>query len=495
MRLIDVKTLELKEFHHGIRPYAILSHTWGGEEVTYHDYLLATGASACPRTNSRIDVIKRKAGFTKIVGACRRAQADGLAYLWCDTNCIDKSSSAELTEAINSMYAWYRDSRVCYAYLADVHTVIPGLLEEFKSSRWFTRGWTLQELLAPQKLIFFTASWTVIENRDQLSGVICEVTRIHVGALRDRNTIPKFSVAQRMSWAANRQTTRHEDIAYCLLGIFGVSMPLLYGEEERAFLRLQQEIIKESDDNSILAWEPYRGDDRDRAWGGVLAPSPINFTSCGSIIRAQETVLRCPYSFTNLGISMKVPIMKTTARDLVLIGLNCDYSLCGRVDKHNIVWLRLRYVGQDVYDRCLLPGSRIYLEGSYSILHHPTEVNLYLTVNHSSLDHLRLSTASISSLRKSLEQSSSGFLVTLSSGRINPELRVFREVYSLPDFCVTSLRTRGMSTTSHELVSAGGYSTILSVAWGCDGSPSQCVHSTFHDVGMGKISSISSNPA
>ncbi|GAP90934.2 putative vegetative incompatibility protein het-e-1 [Rosellinia necatrix] len=246
MRLIDVKTLELKEFFDDTPPYAILSHTWGNEEVTFQQYLLATGPDA-----ERYFHIKRRVGFLKIIGACERALADGLQYLWCDTNCIDKSSSAELTEAINSMYAWYRDSVVCYAYLAD----ISGGSETFAKSRWFKRGWTLQELLAPKKVVFFDAHWMAFGDRDNLSRSICEITRIHIGALQDHTTVPEYSIAQRMSWVADRVTSRQEDIAYSLLGIFDINMPLLYGEGNKAFLRLQQEIIKATDDQSILAWD------------------------------------------------------------------------------------------------------------------------------------------------------------------------------------------------------------------------------------------------
>ncbi|RWA08664.1 hypothetical protein EKO27_g6456 [Xylaria grammica] len=251
MRLIDVKTLELKEFHHDIPPYAILSHTWGHEEVTLQEYLLATG----PDSNKH-HYIKKKQGFLKIFGACKQARSEGLAYLWCDTNCIDKKSSAELSEAINSMYAWYRDSVVCYALLTDVGVNVGGSPGVFEKSRWFTRGWTLQELLGPKKVVFLDGHWKILGDRAHLAQTISKVTRIHIGVLNDRNTVLDYSIAQRMSWAANRETTRLEDVAYCLLGIFDINMPLLYGEGTKAFRRLQEEIIKVSDDQSILVWEP-----------------------------------------------------------------------------------------------------------------------------------------------------------------------------------------------------------------------------------------------
>lgn len=240
MRLINVITLDLEQYYGDQTPqYAIVSHTWDGDnEVTFQEW------------ERRADsAIRRKTGYAKIMEACHRARADGLRYLWCDTNCIDKTSSAELSEAINSMFAWYRDSQVCYAYLADFQKGTG----DFRKSRWYTRGWTLQELLAPNTVIFFDQNWVGIGDKTMLASQISDITKIHKGALMDRSTIHNYSIAQRMSWAADRETTRTEDIAYCLLGIFDINMPLLYGEGPKAFARLQQQIINVSPDQSILA--------------------------------------------------------------------------------------------------------------------------------------------------------------------------------------------------------------------------------------------------
>ncbi|KAI1505822.1 heterokaryon incompatibility protein-domain-containing protein [Biscogniauxia marginata] len=311
MRLIDVKTLELKEFFGGANtpPYAILSHTWTGEEVTFQEWE-RRGTAA----------VERKFGHAKIVGACRRARADGLAWLWCDTNCIDKRSSAELSEAINSMFAWYHDAKVCYAYLDDVDQKP----DSFAQSRWFTRGWTLQELLAPSRVVFFDRQWGVLGDRKDLASLISDITRIHIRVLNDRSKIWDYSIAQRMSWAADRTTTRLEDIAYCLLGIFDINMPLLYGEGPKAFIRLQQEIIKISDDQSILAWDWLNS--QDQPLTPALAQSPSFFRSCGSIIRDTD-IGRSPYSITNIGISIEVPKVYTLLHDIILIGLNCSREL------------------------------------------------------------------------------------------------------------------------------------------------------------------------
>jgi hypothetical protein len=172
-----------------------------------------------------------------------------LTYTSC---CIDKTSSAELSEAINSMFRWYSRSKVCYAYLTDVS--YDGFDDSLPKSRWFTRGWTLQELLAPSSVVFYSAEWTRIGDSEVLISVLRNVTRIDEGILSRTKSLDWVSVAEKMSWAATRETTRVEDMAYCLLGIFDINMPLLYGEGGRAFQRLQEEILRNSQDQSLFAW-------------------------------------------------------------------------------------------------------------------------------------------------------------------------------------------------------------------------------------------------
>ncbi|KAI0129760.1 heterokaryon incompatibility protein-domain-containing protein, partial [Xylariales sp. AK1849] len=248
MRLLDVRTMQLKEFLGRDLPrYAILSHTWGEEEVTFNDL-------------SQIEQASWKKGFSKMEQVACVAKKQGLDYFWVDTCCIDKSSSAELSEAINSMFAWYRDAAVCYAYLSDLHVGSSlddiSLSTSLASCRWFTRGWTLQELLAPSKLEFYDSCWNCLGGRDTAAILrsISEITSIDEDILRDNRRMRQVSVGRKMSWAAKRTTTRVEDMAYCLLGIFDINMPLLYGEGRKAFLRLQEEIIRGTTDTSILAW-------------------------------------------------------------------------------------------------------------------------------------------------------------------------------------------------------------------------------------------------
>ncbi|EEU42739.1 uncharacterized protein NECHADRAFT_28110, partial [Fusarium vanettenii 77-13-4] len=239
MRLINIETLKLETFLGEVPPYAILSHTWGEGEVTLQDL--------------DSDDLEEKPGWKKIVGFCQTVTehlSDPPRYAWVDTCCIDKTSSAELSESINAMFRWYKESDCCFAYLQDVESEN---LERLEQSRWFTRGWTLQELLAPVTVDFFDQDWDFIGTKVGLGERISQRTNIDIETLRTGD-LSEASVSQRMSWASNRQTTRLEDIAYCLLGIFDISMTMLYGEGEKAFIRLQEEILKEYDDHTIFAW-------------------------------------------------------------------------------------------------------------------------------------------------------------------------------------------------------------------------------------------------
>ncbi|KAM6516416.1 hypothetical protein FALCPG4_014599 [Fusarium falciforme] len=309
MRLINAHTLLLHEFHgENTPPYAILSHTWGDQEVTFQDWK-DQGTAA------------EKSGFTKVRCACQQALNQGLEWMWIDTNCIDKTSSAELTEAINSMFAYYQQSKVCFAYLSDVPSA-KGLDKEFllwqiRNSRWFTRGWTLQELIAPQHLTFYAADWTRIGRKDEsLAELITEVTGIDRVFLNGRKQANRACIAKRMSWLAKRTTTRVEDMAYCVLGIFDINMPLLYGEGPKAFTRLQEEIIKKTNDHTIFCWTWTPSVPRD--WASLLAPSPIHFEGAGEF-SSDETNSQLDeisiFSMTNAGLSIRLPVMYSVAAD------------------------------------------------------------------------------------------------------------------------------------------------------------------------------------
>jgi len=183
-----------------------------------------------------------KPGYFKIEQCAKQAALDGLEYFWVDTCCIDKSSSAELSEAINSIYRWYKNVEICYVYMFDISADDPPhpdypTVSTFEKSDWFSRGWTLQELIAPLKMAFYSKEWRQIGTKDGLTKYLKHITGTDAQALEGADP-GIFSIASRMSWAAKRKTTRTEDIAYSLLGIFDVNMPLLYGEGEKSFIRL-----------------------------------------------------------------------------------------------------------------------------------------------------------------------------------------------------------------------------------------------------------------
>ncbi len=330
MRLLNTQTGELKEFYAGaIPPYAILSHRWGEveEEVSYKQFRKGHVPPDLP-------------GMIKIQKFCDLAAAR-FQWAWIDTCCIDKRSSAELSEAINSMYKWYERSEECYVHLADVefsaqelslknqpgkafwHTRVgwQSFKKKFSQSSWFERGWTLQELIAPKKVVFYDSRWNEIGPLEQVYKEVAKVTGIDHRWLGAQNETPySASIAARMSWASRRKTSREEDLAYSLLGLFDVNMPLLYGEgAKRAFYRLQSEIMKLSNDESLFAWTS------DRDWSGLLADHPKDFANSGDIFSGvfgeiitldNKGAVRPAFSMTNLGLKIAVPEEHLQARFL-----------------------------------------------------------------------------------------------------------------------------------------------------------------------------------
>ena len=314
MRLLNVKTMRLEEFFEKSVPkYAIVSHTWGEDEVTFREFDPVLG----PRRTSK-----------KIDGCCTQTIEDGFDYVWIDTCCIDKSSSAELSEAINSMFAWYSKSEICYVYLSDVESCqIDNRSSDFWNCRWFSRGWTLQELLAPRFLKFYNSSWYPLGSLAKqgspmkytgdrnLTFDIAAITKIPYHFINGGASLIAASIAMRMSWASARQTTRIEDMAYSLLGIFDIAMPLLYGEGTKAFIRLQEEIIKNEDDLSILAWG-FRGG----VLGGTscFASSPFEFAGSG-VLDDDISDSTCPghVVLTNKGLYMDMSIVQLTTGDYI----------------------------------------------------------------------------------------------------------------------------------------------------------------------------------
>ena len=318
MRLINVHTRKFKDFFDAEIPaYAILSHKWGDleDEVSYADYL----------NGSKSD----SPGYQKIMHFGQVAAESGILWIWVDTCCIDKSSSAELSEAINSMFAWYKASQMCAVYLADVTD--PSDVDGFNNSQWFTRCWTLQELIAPQHLIFYSSDWHIIgEKKTQnIAKLVSRTTRIPERILRQPEILHNVSVARRMSWAADRRASRKEDVAYSLLGIFDVNMPLLYGEGHKAFTRLQLHIIEHVDDESLFAWRES-SNVAPSALHSLLAASPEKFIECGNIVcvREPERLKSPPIKLTSRGAELFVELLQTHDRSatqpiLFIYNLSC----------------------------------------------------------------------------------------------------------------------------------------------------------------------------
>ncbi|KAK4498813.1 hypothetical protein PRZ48_009323 [Zasmidium cellare] len=407
MRLLRNDTLELQNFtdESKIPRYAILSHTWlrpeAGEEVLFADM-------------DDIPTAQTKKGWSKLEFACRQAAKDGLNYVWIDTCCIDKSSSAELSESINSMYRWYSNSHVCYIHLDNpldssngetaaeetsnvaacatalhvatescgssaIHTVIdvsghvvdsrrtessqngqrslisgqfdstggvsieepgdstvphgrvkPNLsindIAELVQCRWFTRGWTLQEMIASPRAVFYDQSGRKVGLLKDLADFVADITGVHADLLRGNRPLDSFSISQKMHWASNRVTTRIEDQAYSLLVIFDVSLAVIYGEGERAFQRLQEELLRVYSDHTIFAWgyevQPGSGNSEQKPSrrappdpSDLLAKSPADFSdvACRALTSSRRGERQREYEVSGRCIKFTLPVFGAPA--------------------------------------------------------------------------------------------------------------------------------------------------------------------------------------
>lgn len=398
MWLINTSTLKLKYFQAcPAGKYAILSHRWEDKESSFQ--LFKSGKD------------RNRKGFWKIWKCCEQARKQGLKYAWVDTCCIDKKSSSELSEAINSMFGWYAKAAECYIYMSDVFpdkgksecqagnevlgqqvkisssnhpltcsdkerlwmgalvqrltlSEAPGYesqselsMQLFNQSKWFERGWTLQELIAPRKKWFFNYHWNLIGDHVSLQKPISEVTGIPWSAISHSQSLNKFCIAQKMSWAARRDTTRPEDRAYSLLGIFDANMPLIYGEGHKAFQRLQEILVAKIDDETIFAWTevPQTG-------CGPLAPSPDNFLGCGGMWRQHMSTNRPIPSMTCKGLAITAHLVHWKFGTYIL-PLQCGIKN-GHGDKRTLgIFVQLTTVDKQ-YVRVSIDGvSTVALEG------------------------------------------------------------------------------------------------------------------------------------
>jgi len=342
-------------------PYAILSHVWVGDEVLFRDL-------------ADLSVAKGKKGWVKVDYTCQQARKDGLQWVWIDSCCIDKSSSAELSEAINSMYNWYAMSSVCYVYLSDFASTATvrddatdaetlAAKDELRMCRWWTRGWTLQELLAPRTLCFYSKSWTEVGHLFSLTATVSEITGIEMNVLLGIKPLRDVCGATKMSWAAHRQTTRPEDEAYCLLGIFDINMPLLYGEGRRAFARLLEEIMRASSDLSLLAWEfdkPVDATDN----SGLYATTPTAFARWNRGLQTLKYHQSTPVQVTNadLIIASRLTSFQNghSLRDGELVAIDIGVSFADATESHVCLIATKRPAGTNV------PGTFEYHMDPYA---------------------------------------------------------------------------------------------------------------------------------
>lgn len=388
MHLLKARTQELEEIPNKPPAYAILTHRWRDREVQFNDIKNLDDAGTMP-------------GYYKIKHCCDQALQDGLEYVWIDTCCIDKQSSAVLSESLNSMFTWYKAAHVCYAYLDDVCGDEDPNEDgsSFEDSEWWGRGWTLQELLAPETVYFFAKDWTMIGSKISLAPTIAKITGIHTDTLLYPERLPLFSVATRMSWAARRRTTKEEDMAYALMGIFDVHMPIIYGEGgKRAFSRLQHEIIRTSNDQSIFAWRTHTPARRPSTPLTPLAESPAFFSRCGDIQRIspgdwahycaetnqahlQATAPRLlEFAMTNNGLNITLPIRELKVPEDTFEAILCcctgpvawdgsSYAIDRAKAKVVCIYLRkpvLPYIQH--YERVLdLDGEKIKPNSGYTL--------------------------------------------------------------------------------------------------------------------------------
>jgi len=344
MRLINVANYSVSEVNGpDDHDYAILSHTWGQtkDEVSFGDM-------------KDLDSARRKGAWEKIKQTCSLACDQGIPFVWIDTCCIDKSSSAELAEAINSMFEWYKKATVCYTYLGDLRSSPNGnpesesakgqLRADLGLCRWFKRGWTLQELIAPKMVEFYDRSWTKRGTKDSLRHEIAHITNIDLAVLSDSEQLSTLPVARKMSWAASRQTTRIEDVAYCLLGIFDVNLPMIYGEGGKAFLRLQEAIALATNDLSLFAWFEDARNPSLQHYYGALAQSPRQFSGCRQLEHITDPLRHDSQSFTitNRGVEFQTSLKIDYNKRDYLMQLYCRDAAVQRPDgRLGVIAIRL----------------------------------------------------------------------------------------------------------------------------------------------------------
>ncbi|KAK7963351.1 HET domain-containing protein [Apiospora saccharicola] len=365
MRLLDARKIELVEFIEESAPvYAILSHRWEDDEVALQEIQELNRRQWSKAFSQTANAIRAKQGYVKLKRFAELALQHGYNYVWVDTCCIDKTSSAELSEAINSMYRWYQNAAVCYAYLSDVKygyqdAAGSAFHRLCSKSLWFSRGWTLQELVAPSSVMFYGADWKYLGSKDDEAGIraaLRDITGINIRVLDGSMRISDVSIAERMKWASKRRTSRPEDMAYSLLGLFDVNMPLLYGEGGvKAFIRLQEEILRSSNDHTIFAWRlPSAEAQESKEFHGLLASNPDCFHGVKAYrpLPPAMSQMSTTWTTTNQGMHLSIllqPDVIGTSKDDYLAVLEC--SRRGGGDSHWSPGVHVRRLYGDQFAR------------------------------------------------------------------------------------------------------------------------------------------------
>ncbi|KAH6892533.1 hypothetical protein B0T10DRAFT_438408 [Thelonectria olida] len=410
MRLLSTSKVHVVEVHGVNTPaYAILSHTWSDEEILLQDVHSsdAYGSQWSEITSETFKTLgsSNEKGLSKMLKSTDLAARNGYRHIWIDTCCIDKTSSAELSEAINSMYRWYVEADICYAYLADVAsagTEDPFARNStFRQSRWFNRGWTLQELIASRQVEFYAHDWSYLGSKNgeiEFTRLLNEITGIQLDVLTGEMSPQDMSIASRMHWAADRQTTRVEDVAYCLLGIFDVNMPLLYGEGKRSFIRLQEAILSREEDQSLFAWhsESLTVDEEDQTWqvdsssglSGLLADSPDKFWDDSDIEMTMPlTLTGSPPTVSSKGLGVDFLLLPCEDNQLgkeadFRVVLNCERIKNGQRESPVIYLKRIWGLG-DQFAR-VRSDLRTFVPPNISLLEGGTDERVFVKQDPSS---------------------------------------------------------------------------------------------------------------
>lgn len=299
MKLLNTRTLQVHQAPLQPPRYVALSYTWGG----------TSNESTAPTPAQR-------------QSACTEARRLGLEWVWIDSLCIDSSSTAEISESINSRFRVFQDSAVCLVFLGDVslgpgETTSKAAGNLLLKSQWLRRIWTLTELIASKEVLFFDRDWRQFGTKRSLLCELSDATRIDLPVLENSRCLSEFSIARRMSWACACSYDREEDLAYALIGLFGVNMTILYGEGPMAFLRLQEEILKSTDDASLFCWQA--GPHATQEYRGLFARSPAEFSHFASIPPIEPLRIHGDVQLTSAGVVIKdVSVSHGFGSDIVL---------------------------------------------------------------------------------------------------------------------------------------------------------------------------------